>query len=67
MGCIWVLVFIFYMYPNKTYIPAKPDAHAMGVSFQYSMGMGTNMGVVFENGVWMWVSSTLLNSPHCYP
>jgi len=32
----------------------------MGVSFQYPMGMGTGMGVIFENGYGCGYSSTRL-------
>ena len=58
MGCIWVLVFIFYMYPIKPANPQNPMGMGMGVSFQYPMGMGTGMDVIFENGYEWGYSST---------
>ena len=63
IGFIWVLVFIFYMYPNKTCKLQNPMGMVMGVSFQYPMGMGMDMGVIFENGYGCGYSSTAPNAP----
>ena len=66
MSCIWVLVFIFYIYLNRTHKPAKLDEYDMDVSFQYSIGMGTGMSVIFDNGYECRYTQPVLNPPHCH-
>jgi len=49
MDCIWVLIFIFYMYLNKTHKPTKLDGYEYGYWFSISDECGENMNVFFKN------------------
>ena len=62
MGCIWILVFIFYIYLNKIRKLIRSKGIGISVKLSISDIYGYGMGVIFENGYKYKYSLTYLES-----
>ena len=66
MSCIWVLIFIFYVNPDKIRKSAKPDRYEYGYGFYFLIpdGYGYEYGYDFLKRVWVRIR---LNLPRTRP